>query len=86
MNSAFPVGTITYSSQYLRKRADRNEAVNESYGKSISKYPSVNEAVERFSASHPFLRNREPLEAIQMFRDDDYFDLDDLIPEEEYYY
>ncbi|GFH44519.1 predicted protein [Chaetoceros tenuissimus] len=73
MNSAFPVGTITYSSQYLRKRPDRNDSLNQSYGNSISKYPSVNEAVERFSASHPFLSNREPLEAIGVLNNIDYW-------------
>lgn len=78
MNSAFPVGTITYSSQYLRKRPERNDSAHQSYGNSISKYPSVNEAVERFSASHPFLRNREPLEAIEVLNNiDNWIEEDD---------
>lgn len=79
MNSAFPVGTITYSSQYLRKRADRNnDSVHQSSGNSISKYPSVNEAVERFSVSRPFLRNREPTEAIEALNNiDNWIEEDD---------
>lgn len=79
MNSAFPVGTITYSSQYLRKRVDRNnDSVHQSSGNRISKYPSVNEAVERFSVSHPFLRNREPMEAIEVLNNiDNWIEEDD---------